>query len=726
VEVSDNLPPQQSLKDYLAIVLRRKWVVIGTLVAVTATGIIATSLSTPVFRSSATLLVDATDKQNQARAWNSGADLQALAQPQGVALQLAVLKSRPFLARVWQKLAVPRGAKIGAMTAESGDDPGLIRLTVESTDARLAARAANTMAEEYLAYLWETYANALHRVMQLGEAERLRAQRELARAEEKLLVFRQQHGVADFIGERGSRASELVTLEKNQLEVQNSIVRVAAQLGELQVELAQEPAMTRTLVERPNPRRDAIQGKLADLETQRVALLAEYREGAPQLTRLDAQIARIKQRLAVEPETILLRQRVANPAVAQLRTRGNELHHELRGLEAEGRQRLLQLAMTRQRANQLSSLEAELGELTGARAIAMNALVAAGQRLQEIAASDRARPSTARIFERAGVPSRPFKPNKRANAVMAAVLGMILGLAIGFLLESLDDRFTTPQQVERELGLPIMGYLPLISSRNSLLMSTMPARSRAAESYRALRTSISFAAMDGPLRTIVVSSSDQSEGKSLTAINLAIAMAMEGRRVLVVDADLRRPKIHRLIGSDMSPGLTDVLLGTSELSATLRPFPGVPGLQVMTCGEMPPNPAELLNSAQMAELVGYLAKAVDVAIFDCPPVLPVTDATLLSAKVDGVLLVAAVGKARRAGLNYTKEQLVRARARLVGLVFNKVNGNLGSRYPYYDRSYYEEDRRRRGIGLPNGRANNRGLVERTRVLLGRNGKMDEP
>src|SRR5262249_10820417 len=266
---------------------------------------------------------------------------------------------------------------------------------------------------------------------------------------------------------------------------------------------------------------------------------------------------------------------------------------------------------------------------------------------------------------------------------------------------------TTPEEVDRVLALPVLGHVPAIPAHQSVLMAALPAGSPVAESYRALRSAISFAAVDHPLRTLLVSSAGQGEGKTLTSTNLAIALALEGRRVILVDTDLRRPTVHRLLECEMRPGLTDLLVGTAALEEALRPFPEAAGLRVLPSGAIPPNPAELVNSAPMEELIHRLSEEADIVLFDGPPCLPVTDAVLLSAKVDGVLLVADVAEARRAGLKYAGEQFERARARLIGLVFNKVSGNVaaGYQYSYYRRGYDRQESRERLNGHTNGHMN---------------------
>jgi capsular exopolysaccharide synthesis family protein len=266
------------------------------------------------------------------------------------------------------------------------------------------------------------------------------------------------------------------------------------------------------------------------------------------------------------------------------------------------------------------------------------------------------------------------------------VLGLALGICLAFLQEYLDDRITSPDEVDRLVHLPVVGHIPRFAGEQPRLMTALPAHSPITESYRALRTSISFAAIEAPLRTMIVTSAHQAEGKSTTSVNLAIAMAMEGRRVILVDADLRRPSLHRALDLPVAPGLTDVLLGSQPVEKALRAT-GVPGLQVLTSGPIPPNPAELLNSSPMSALIGELQRNADVVLFDTPPCLPVTDAQVLAPKVEGVLLVAALGEAKKAAVKQACELFDRAHARVVGLVFNKIQIQKGAGSSYYYYTY---------------------------------------
>jgi capsular exopolysaccharide synthesis family protein len=243
------------------------------------------------------------------------------------------------------------------------------------------------------------------------------------------------------------------------------------------------------------------------------------------------------------------------------------------------------------------------------------------------------------------------------------------------------------------VGLPVLGYIPVMADDQLRLMSEMPAQSLFSESYRGLRSSISFAAVDEPIKTLAVTSSTQGEGKSLTSVNLAIAMALDRRRVILVDADLRRPSLHRLLGLTQTPGLSDLLVDRVPVEDALQRTE-IDGLHVIASGPRPPDPAELLNSARMSELIKQLCGMAEVVIFDTPPCLPVTDAQVLATKVNGVLLVLEVGESKKAALRHAKGLLDHARARTLGLVFNKIGqGASQSYYHYYTSgaSYYTDD-----------------------------------
>lgn len=305
------------------------------------------------------------------------------------------------------------------------------------------------------------------------------------------------------------------------------------------------------------------------------------------------------------------------------------------------------------------------------------------------------------VVEEAELPQAPIRPRTLVNTLLAAIVGGMLALGVIFLIEYLDDRIRTPQDLYTVLDAPILGTIAqmkrmrrgstVLSPEEALVVATQP-RHPIAESFRRLRTNLRFSSVNEPLRTLLVTSAVPSEGKTTTTANLATAVSQAGHKVVVVDADLRKPQIHKLFQLSKGPGLTDALLSDGEISFFLRDT-GVPNLQVITCGSIPPNPAELLGSKPMQQLLERLEQEADFVFIDAPPLLAVTDAQILSSHAQGVLLVINTAKTSRALVANAASTLVQVEARLLGVVLNQLTRSGQNSYYYYDAyaGYYTED-----------------------------------
>ncbi len=216
---------------------------------------------------------------------------------------------------------------------------------------------------------------------------------------------------------------------------------------------------------------------------------------------------------------------------------------------------------------------------------------------------------------------------------------------------------------------------------NPLITISNP-RSPIAEAYRALRTNLEFSNLDKSLRALLVTSAGAEEGKSTTLANLAVTIAQSGKRVILVDADLRRPTQHQIFELKNNAGLTDMARDDALLAAPPLQDSGVPNLQILTSGQLPPNPAEILGSKRMSDILAALLERADLILFDAPPVLAVTDAVVLSAKMDGVLLVVSAGKTKRESAKKARAQLEKINARILGAVVNNVKAEKGASYYY--------------------------------------------
>jgi non-specific protein-tyrosine kinase len=291
------------------------------------------------------------------------------------------------------------------------------------------------------------------------------------------------------------------------------------------------------------------------------------------------------------------------------------------------------------------------------------------------------------VFRTARVPEGPVGPNTMTNTALAGVVGAMLAVGVVFLIEYLDDTIKTPEDVSRTLGLGTLGVIGRLKKGEEELVLVDQPLSPISEAFRALRTNIRFSSVDKPLRTLLVTSAGPTEGKSITVANLAVAMAQAGLKVAAVDGDLRRPRLHRLFNIHPHGGLTGALLEGS-VDGRLQPVQ-VDGLAVLQAGELPPNPAEILGSQRMRDLLGELTQQVDVVLVDSSPVLPVTDAAVLAQGVDGVLLVVDAGETRRGAARRAVESLRQVGGNLIGVILNAVPTHRGGYYYYYYYHHYD-------------------------------------
>ena len=291
--------------------------------------------------------------------------------------------------------------------------------------------------------------------------------------------------------------------------------------------------------------------------------------------------------------------------------------------------------------------------------------------------------------EAAVTPSSPISPKPMQSALLAGGIGLLVTAAVAFLVEFLDDTIKTPDEVKDQLGLPVIGLIGELRKKNKdeklgNYVAYHP-RSPVSEAFRALRTNLEYSGIDAPLRVILVTSAGKSEGKTTVATNLAIVLAQSGKKVLLLDSDMRRPNVHAQFNIHNRVGLSDLVRGKLTLESVVRTLPEIKNLSIITSGSLPPNPAELLGSERMRSILEEMKSVFDVIVMDSPPMI-VSDAQILSKRIDGLIYVIVPGHTHSVAAKRPLEELQRINANILGVVMNRIPRNRDYYYGGYN--YY--------------------------------------
>lgn len=450
---------------------------------------------------------------------------------------------------------------------------------------------------------------------------------------------------------------------------------------------------------------DDYDDKIADLETKRSELLSRYTEEFRDVKQVDQQIKKLQEIKAqtqnaisaeVQREDVKLIKNATDEVLGSMRAR----YEAAAKREAELRQAYFQ---ERAASNTQGQAEIKLTTLTQQIETNRKLLDSALQRQKSLELEvNSSRPDNIKITnpaQGAGI----VGPRRNTNTIIALLASLAAGIGLAFLLDYLDDSIKSSDDVGRHLGLPTLALVPYNEpeiagagkklaktngSASTALVSLDDTRSATAEAYRHLRTSLLFSSVGKPPQAILVTSSQPSEGKTTTAINTAITLAQSDAEVVIIDCDLRRPRLHHHFQFDNAHGLTNYLSGDRNTELLLKPHPRLPNLKIVTSGPIPPNPAEMLGSNEMRAFVDYLRSNFKHVVIDSPPAISFTDATILSTFVDGVVIVAMVGKSSIHLIRRFKQRLNNTGARIYGVVLNGLKRNsLDYGYGYYGYGY---------------------------------------
>ena len=560
----------------------------------------------------------------------------------------------------------------GGVSIEPVRNSQLVDILYTSTDPDFAAKAANALARAYIGQSMEyRFSESKEAADWLGQ--QLTEQRKALEASEAALqAYREKNGavsVADsasnIVVQRLTDLNGALTKAKTE-RINKEALYNQLKSAEVSGKLDTFPAVL------ANDYIQKLRADLSDLQRQQAQLAERYGERHAEMIKIRAAVESADAKLKVELSKVV-----------------ESVRNEYQAARSE--EQSLQEALNNQKAEALSQNRTgiEFGVLQ--REVESNKQLYESlmQRTKETGISSERKNTNIRVVDEARVPGSPISPNVRRSTMLSLVAGLVLSLGLVFFVDYMDNRLKTPQDLKAYLGVPFLGLIPTVpKGKNAVnpLLTEVDAPSFA-EAFKTVRTNVLFSSAEDGIRSLVVTSAGPGEGKSICSANIAIALAQSGLRVLLVDADMRRPRVHEIFDVAEEPGLSNLLTGNSKASEVIQKSK-VNGLWLMSAGHIPPNPAELLSSPRFVDFLGALEDHFDWVVLDTPPVLVVSDSMVVANKATGVVFVVGADQTTRGAAHNAVEQLTSANAVVIGSVLNKADIH---RHSHYYSSYYRKE-----------------------------------
>jgi len=531
----------------------------------------------------------------------------------------------------------------------------------------MASAMVNTLVQAYLEQTLSFRTEEAGNTVKFVEDQLKGTREELDRSEQNLQTYKSTSGMVKLDAEAEELVRKLsevekerasVTLQRNQVEFALEALKNARRKGGVY-----SPAAFKD-----DPLIGTMAAKLTELEMQRRALVAENTERHPQVKAVQGQIDQLQRKIQSTFETARLNLTKQESSIKQ------------------------QIAEYEARLGKLPEAERTQARLMRHSKVNADIYTFLLQKHEEARIAKASTISNINIVDPAIVPEYPVKPQKSRNLLLGLLVGLMVGAGAAFFVDHLDDTIKDEEEAKRALGWPLLAMIPSIegaakgSGPADLVVQTNP-KSSSAEAFRGLRTAVHFSSLKRDCKVVMITSSFPGEGKTTVAANLALTFAQSGNRVLLVDCDLRRPGLHKIFGHSRNPGVTEVLAGDASLAKALHTT-GIDNIALLTAGIIPPNPAELLCSDRMRDLLTRLRASYDMVILDAPPVVPVTDAPLLTALTDLVVVVVETGRIPANAAKRMKELLQSVRAPVAGFVLNDRTSLFSDTYGYYGKGHY--------------------------------------
>jgi capsular exopolysaccharide synthesis family protein len=591
-----------------------------------------------------------------------------------------------------EKLEAYEDAIIAGEIIEPIPNTNLVKIIYQHSNPELAQKVANTLAEVFQNYNLRIATEGSSKAEDLLANEIARLQAQINQDQEIQWNYAKSHNLPLTTEGAGNlEAQRLATLSGQLLAAENERKQLQAQLeaAKKEKDVFSVPDVN------SSARVERLRDRISQLKEQRDALLVTYTSEWPAVKKLDSQIKGVEAELRKAPEEILTSMQRRYEAAATREQLLKRSYEEQKGT-------------TTQQTRDTIDLMALTHQLETNKQL-LNTLL---QRKREFDVANGNEGNEVSIATPSRLPKSPVGPARLRNIIIAFLLSLGGGIGLAFLLDFLDDTVKSVEDVDRYIHLPALALIPAGGERGAprlagalrggpppapanttALAMITDARSPIAESYRHLRTSLLLSSAGKPPQRILITSSQPAEGKTTTGINTAFMLAQTGAEVLMIDCDLRRPRLHAQFELPNTKGLTTWLSGEKNLDVLIQTCDKAPNLKVLTSGPVPPNPAELLGSEEMRKLLNILSEKFNHIIIDSPPAISFTDASILSTMVDGVILVVHGGRSSRAVVRRAKQQLLDVGAHVFGVVLNNVKVDARDDYYYsrYYSHYYESD-----------------------------------
>ena len=715
------LPVQDSvLRDYFRVLAKRLWVVVGCIAVIVGVVTIATLRSTRIYEASGQIVINKADPVVFNLKDSPGGGM-AYDDPTDLDTEVLILKSDLLALQVIRELNLDKQAEPGASGSSQGLQktsdalqpdsaatsgvlggfknqlsvalvPGTraIEIRYRSPNPDRAAQVVNTLMRTYVEQNFKTRFESTMQASDWLSKQLVDLQIKVETSQEKLVRYQKEHNILGIDEKQNIITSKLDELNKgltaaesDRMEKESVYRLVQAGDSEITTSTSANTDGGHANGNATSSLLDKLREQEADLRIQIAQLSTQFGPSYPKVVQLNTQLKEVDTQKQIELGKVQGRVRGDYVAAAQ---------HEGMLRDAMEKQK--------QEANKLNESAIEYSLLR--RDLETNRTLYEGllERLKEAGVTAGLRSNNFRIVGPARRPVNPSEPNIPRNLTFALALGLTTGIGLAFVMEALDNTVRTPEQAQGISALPSLGMIPLsslftaepgekprlaVTSKEAVeLVTQARPQSQMAESYRALRTSLLLTSLGAPPKVILVTSALPQEGKTTTSLNTAIVLAQKGSQVLLIDADLRRPSIHKALGMGPRTGLSNVLTGSVPLHQAIVRSTLVPTLHILPAGTPPPNPAELLASTNMRGVLKDLRDEYDHIVIDTPPTLSVTDAVVLSTAADSVVLVIRSGQTTKQALRRARDLLVRVNARIAGVLLNAADLKSADYYYYYE------------------------------------------